>query len=162
MLHCICLHIDNRDESLDIEEAGGLIRSTDDLSPTCGTKEYYSVGVEKKCLDPICGSELHQSIGLETKCIKPVCNSSDHEAVGLDKECLYICNSEEHIAQGLEFSCRVPLNSNTYVFGSTIANTWMYDGDAWNRLKPLSVTREDHMCSLIQTDDGVSTYYSNR
>ena len=109
----IYLHIDNRDESLDIEEAGGLIRSTDDLSPTCGTKEYYSVGVEKKCLDPICGSELHQSIGLETKCIKPVCNSSDHEAVGLDKECLYICNSEEHISQGLEFSCRVPINSNT-------------------------------------------------
>ena len=41
--------------------------------------------------------------------------------------------------------------------GSSIANAWMYDGDVWNNIKPLSAPRERPACTLVQTDEGVST-----
>ena len=168
-------YIDEEDYDLDIAAAGALIRSARDetpicnsvehkelgldeqcLLPICGSEEYRSIGIEQDCLPPVCGSENHKYVGLESNCTKPVCNSIDHEKVGLDTECLPICNSEEHKAQGLDLDCRKPINEKTFVVGSSIANAWMYDGDVWNNIKPLSAPRERPACTLVQTDEGVS------
>ena len=124
--------------------------------PVCGSEEYKSIGVNQDCLDPVCFSEAHKSLGLDTKCTKPVCNSKDHKKVGLDKDCLPLCNSEEHKAIGLDLDCRKVIDEEKFVLGSTIANAWMYDGDVWNNISPLSAPRERAACSLVQTDEGVS------
>ena len=142
----------------------GIFTNCRERNPKCDSEEHRWAkgnGIRVGCVSPICGSEEHKSKGLETKCEPPVCNSPDHEEVGLDRECYYICDSEEHKAVGLEKNCRKLEDGESGIFnlGSTIANAWMYDGDAWNRIEPLSAPREDHMCSLVQTDDGVSIKY---
>ena len=177
------------DVSALIEKAGSLlIRSASDPLPICYSAQHKEIGINTRCRfprcdseehrwaiangkrtdcgHPICGSDEHMSIGLETNCTNPLCNSSDHEQVGLDRECDYICDSEEHkaaIGVGfrevyLEIPCKRAEGDNFYL-GSTIANAWMYDGDTWNPIKPISTSREDHMCSLVQTDEGVSKIF---
>ena len=128
--------------------------------PICGSEEYKSIGIEQVCRNPICFSEIHKSLGEDPdKCTKPVCNSPDHEKVGLDIDCEPICNSEEHKAIGLDLDCRKVIDEDTFVLGSSIANAWMYDGDVWNNISPLSAPRERAACSLVQTDEGVSSNY---
>ena len=160
---------------MDIAAAGALIRSAEDelpicnskehkeigydekcLQPLCGSEEYKAIGIEQDCINPICDSKNHESIGLDSKCTKPVCNSSDHEEVGLDKDCIPICDSAEHKAIGVDQDCRKVVDESKFVLGSTIANAWMYDGDTWNNIQPLSTPRENMACGLVQTETGVS------
>ena len=166
---------DEYDFDLNIAQAGALIRSAWQEQPICNSKEhkeigfaekcqlpichseeYKAIGIKQECRAPICGSEQHQAIGLEKNCAEPICNSSDHKTVGLDKECLPACSSEQHKTLGLDTPCRKAYDDDTFVRGSPLANAWMYDGDTWNNIKPISSPREDHMCSLVQTDEGVS------
>ena len=93
---------------------------------------------------------------MRSKCTSPICNSKDHKTVGLDRACVPICNSKAHKQQGLDKDCRYLVDENTFVSGSSIANAWMYDGDIWNDIKPMSIPRERAACSLVQTDKGVS------
>ena len=171
----IYLVILDEDNAFNIAEAGALIRSAADEvpicnseehkeigldercdKPVCGSEEYKAIGIEQECRPPVCGSEQHQINGLETNCLNAVCNSPDHEIIGLDKPCEPICDSEEHKAIGLDKNCRKAINEDTFQLGSSIANAWMYDGDTWNRIKPMSKPRERLACSLVQTNEGVT------
>ena len=160
---------------MNIAKAGALIRSASNeiplckseehkeiglkekcILPICGSKEYNTIGVKQDCLPPVCGSENHRSIGLRSKCTSPICNSKDHKTVGLDRACVPICNSKAHKQKGLDKDCRYLVDETTFVSGSSVANAWMYDGDIWNDIKPMSIPRERAACSLVQTDNGVS------
>ena len=38
--------------------------------------------------------------------------------------------------------------------GGFIDTTWLYDGRAWSRIKPLATKRDFPSCSLVDLDDG--------
>ena len=62
------------------------------------------------------------------------------------------CNSEEHRNIGLTKPCGKDDQVN--VGGKTLDKAWVYDGNQWNDLKPMSITRDRPACSLAQFDDG--------
>ena len=45
-------------------------------------------------------------------------------------------------------------DSNDFVGGVVFSNAWMYDGDQWSNLPPMSTTRDRPSCSLAPSEDG--------
>ena len=162
------------DDDLDITEAGATIRSRESKPfcnskehkaiglaqpckrPICNSEEHKAIGIAQQCNKPVCNTEVHKAIGLDEECIKPICNSEDHKQAGLEQECLYYCNSEEHNKVGNLTDCSLKGDENTFVAGRALNNAWMYDGDFWNDVQPMSIPRDRAACSLVQAKDGVS------
>ena len=115
--------------------------------------EYKAIGIVQPCDNPVCNTKVHRAIGINQECWKPVCNSDDHKEVGLEQECLHICFSDEHNQIGNGTDC--PKDDNNLVGGRALANAWMYDGDFWNDLKPMSIPRDRAACGLVQGKAGV-------
>ena len=128
-----CFDIDEEDADLDIAKEGASIRTSANQKP-------------------ICNSEDHKAVGLEQVCIPPICNSESHKKVGLDQDCNPICGSELHKEIGLQKQCRVSQAPD--VRGTALNKAWMYDGQTWNDITPMSVPRDRPACTLVQTSDG--------
>ena len=164
----------NTDEGLDINEAGATTRNSETKPfcnseehktiglghackrPICNSEDHKAIGIAQRCNKPVCNTEVHKAIGLGEPCIKPICNSEDHKEAGLEQECSYYCNSEEHNKVGNFTQCIFKDDSNTLVPGRALNNAWMYDGDFWNDVQPLSIPRDRTACTLVQAKDGVS------
>ena len=78
---------------------------------------------------------------------------------------------------GIEGHCAVSINSThkflvggyarpydftvtvkNYVRGTALSKAWMYDGQSWNDLMPMSIARDRPACTLVQTNDGAVSY----
>ena len=144
---------------MDIFESGATIRRSE-TKPFCNSEEHKTIGLGQQCKKPVCNTEIHKEIGLGEPCIEPICNSEDHKEAGLEKECTYYCNSEEYKNSeeyrkvGDRAECI--LDSDTLVPGRALNNAWMYDGDFWNDVQPMSIPRDRAACTLVQASDGVS------
>ena len=147
-----CFDIDEEDADLDIAKEGASIRTSANQKPICNSEDHKAVGLEQVCQKPDCNSEDHKAVGLEQVCIPPICNSESHKKVGLDQDCNPICGSELHKEIGLQKQCRVSQAPD--VRGTALNKAWMYDGQTWNDITPMSVPRDRPACTLVQTSDG--------
>ena len=141
---------------MDIFDSGATIPRSES-KPFCNSEEHKTIGLGQQCNKPVCNTEIHKEIGLGEPCIEPICNTEDHKEAGLEQKCIYYCNSEEHHKVGNNTQCIVKDDDNTLVASrGALNNAWMYDGDFWNDVQPMSIPRDRTACTLVQAKDGVS------